>query len=88
MPGFHQQRSLSTVNVGGNEMEPMELISINEGCGKDVIAAAVINRHCSQRWQPPLPLMTNNDSWLQAAIVINCAAAVMMAINGGDSGCH
>jgi hypothetical protein len=29
-------------------MELMEPIGANEGCGKDAIAAAAINRQCSQ----------------------------------------
>ena len=37
------------VDRGGNGMEPMELISIGEGCGKDAIAAAAINCCCSQQ---------------------------------------
>ena len=43
-------RSLSTaviVDGGGNGMEPMEPIGIDEGCGKDAIATAAINRWCS-----------------------------------------
>ena len=40
--------SLSTavvVDGGGNGMEP---IGVDEGCGNDTIAAAAINRRCSQ----------------------------------------
>ena len=43
--------SLSTaviVDGGGNGMEPMEPIVVNEGSGKDAIAAAAINRRCRQ----------------------------------------
>ena len=58
------------------------------GCGKDAIAAAAINRQCSQGWPPLPPLMTNNDHWLLAVVVINCAAAAMMVGGGGNSGCH
>ena len=35
------------VDGGGNRIEPMKPIGINEGCGKDVIATAAINCHCS-----------------------------------------
>ena len=69
------------VNGGGNGIKPMELISIDEGSGKDVIAAAAINRCCSQQWLPLLPLMMNNDCGLLAVIVINCVAA-----GSGDDG--
>jgi len=30
--------------------------------------------------------MTNNDRWLLAVIVVECAAAVMVVVDGGDSG--
>ena len=76
------------VNRGGSGMEPMEPIGINEGYSKDNIAAAAINCRCSQRWQPLLPLMVNKDCWLLAVVVINCAAAAMMVVNGGNSGRH
>ena len=44
-------RSSSTavvVNGGGNGMEPREPIGVDEGCSKDVITTAAINRRCSQ----------------------------------------
>ena len=81
--------SLSTavfVDGGGNGMEPMEPIGINQGYGKDVIAAAAINCRCSQRWPPLPPLMTNDNRWLLAVIIINCAAAAMKYVDTGDSG--
>ena len=59
-------------------MEPMEPIGVDEGCGKDAIAAAAINRRCSQGWLPLLPSMMNDYRWLLAVVVINCAAAVMI----------
>ena len=59
-------------------MEPMELIGINEGCGKDAIAAAAINSRCSRGWPPSPPSMTNDDRWLLVVVVMNCAAAVMI----------
>ncbi len=83
--------SLSTavvVDGGGNGMEPMELIGVDEGCSKDVIAAIAINHRCSQQWPPLPPSMTNNNCWLLAVVVINCVAAVMMVINSSDSGHH
>ncbi len=62
------------VGKGSNGMEPMELIGVNKGCGKDVIAAAAINCHCSPQWQPLLLLMTNDNRWLLVVVVINCVA--------------
>ena len=81
--GGARSSSMAVVVDGcGNGMEPMEPISVDEGCGKDAIAAAAINRQCSPGW-PPLPLlMMNKDRWLLAVIVINCAAVAMI---GGEA---
>ncbi len=35
------------VDRGGNGMEPIEPIGVDEGCGKDAITAAAIYRRCS-----------------------------------------
>ena len=70
------------VDVGGNGMELMEPIGVNEGCSKDAIATAAINSWCSRRWPPSPPLMTNENRWLLVVIVINCAAVAMI---GGDA---
>ena len=59
-------------------MKPMEPIGVDEGCGKDAIAAAAINRRCSRGWPPSPPLMRNDDRWLLVVVVINCAAAMMI----------
>ena len=56
-------------------MEPMEPIGVDGVCGKDAIATATINCWCSWRCLQSLPLMTNNNHWLLAVIIINCAAA-------------
>ena len=48
--GSPRAMSSSTVVVvdgGGNGMEPMEPIGVNESCGKDAIATATINHWCS-----------------------------------------
>ena len=66
------------VDGGGNGMEPMEPVGVNEGCGKDAIAAAAINRRSSRGWPPSPPSMTNDNRWLLAVILMNCAAAVMI----------
>ena len=84
-------RSLSMaviVNGGGNGMEPMEPIGVNEGCSKDAIATSAIHHRCSQQWPPLPPLMTNNNCWLLAVVVINCAAAAMMVIDDSNSVRH
>ncbi len=83
--------SLSTavvVNGGGNGMEPMEPIGVSEGCGNNTIAAAFINCLCSQRWMPSPLLMTKDNRWLLAVVVINFEAATMMVFDGRDSGRH
>ncbi len=50
---------------------------------------------CGCHWSPlrqglpPLPsLMTNNNRWLLAVIIVNCVAAAMAVFDGSDSGHH
>ena len=47
--------------------------------GKDIIAAAAIDRRCSQRWSSLPPLVTNDSRWFLAVVVVDCGS--------GDSSC-
>ena len=40
----------------------------------------------TQQWPSPPLSMTNDDLWLLAVIIVNCLAAAMMVVDGGNSG--
>jgi hypothetical protein len=53
---------------------------------KTTIAVVAIDRRFRWQWPSLPPSMTNNDRWLLAVVIVNCVAAAMVVVDGGNSG--